>query len=449
MVSTNSALDVVMSREYEKAALKQFLDPETERDFRHTVGFETEYSLVEAGGTELVVQQVRDQIVTRDTALMSQELGAGQLEVKSQPLNLLADGFQQLEDHLIDCEQGAVRAAAERHAELVRIGSYPIQPVHQIIRSNSPRYQHVVSWHNTNRNKTLPTYIGALKRTQSATAEIIALMNSVQFNLAMRSSKQAVKLLNLSFAVLPSIIAISGNSRFVDQVDTKFSDTRMLLWQVTHDTRTTVERITNAPTRVGLPQHYFADIHDYIRYVAAQPFILNNPDAAFEVGTGLNWSDARLKVRDKRILLEFRPLSIQPSVEEDVALFAFYLGLIEYHLAHESILPPIQVVSTNRYYAMRHGLKAEFTAIADDGSPLQVPAAEVIAADLVKARQGLIQAGFEGGAERLEILYRRLERMRAPSDDLAEQINQLLAAGCSFADALKTAVRGCVVKPRL
>jgi gamma-glutamylcysteine synthetase len=446
MVTPNSALDVVMAREYERAAREQFLDPETERNFSPTVGFETEYSLVKSGGTELVTQEVRDQIVAHDSSLMSQELGAGQLEVKSQPLDLMESGFEGLEDHLIACEQGAVSAASEHDAELVRIGGYPLQSVHQIIRSNSQRYQQVVSWHNANRNKTVPTFIGALKRTHPTTAEIIALMNSVQFNLAMRSAKQGVKLLNLSFALLPSIIAISGNSRFVDKVDTKYSDTRMLLWEMTHDTRSTIERITNAPARVGLPNTYFADIQTYIKYVSGQPFIMNKPDTAFEVGTGLTWSDARLKIKDNRILLEFRPLSIQPSVQEDVALFAFYIGLIEYYLVNERILPPIQVVSTNRYNAMRYGLGAEFTQIDEDGTAFQVPAAEVIAADLNKAKIGLRMAGFEGGVERLEILDRRLQRMRAPSDDLADYVDRQQAAGLSYEEALISAVRARVVK---
>jgi hypothetical protein len=220
----------------------------------------------------------------------------------------------------------------------------------------------------------------------------------------------------------------------------------MLLWEMTHDTRSTIERITNAPARVGLPNTYFADIQTYIKYVSGQPFIMNKPDTAFEVGTGLTWSDARLKIKDNRILLEFRPLSIQPSVQEDVALFAFYIGLIEYYLVNERILPPIQVVSTNRYNAMRYGLGAEFTQIDEDGTAFQVPAAEVIAADLNKAKIGLRMAGFEGGVERLEILDRRLQRMRAPSDDLADYVDRQQAAGLSYEEALISAVRARVVK---
>lgn len=446
MATTTSALDIVMRREYEEAARRAFLNPETRNSFVPTVGFETEYSVVKTGSTELLTQDLRDSIVAHDTTLLEQELGAGQLEVKGQPVDLLMGGFQALEEHLRGCECRAVGAAGQHDAELVRIGSYPLHSVDQIIRSRTPKYTSIVKWHNAHHSESVPTYIGAQQRTHSTSAEIIALMNSIQFNLAMRSAEDAVKLVNASFAILPEIIAISGNSRFVDRLDTRYSDTRMILWEKTHDTRTPIERITDAPSRVGLPNKYFGDIEDYIKYVAAQPFILNKPGGAFEVGTGLNWSDARLKVRDSKILLEFRPVSIQPRVEEDVAVCAFYIGLLEDHLIHDRPLPAMAAVSSNRFLAMRYGLQAKFTQINEEGLAYQVPATEVVSEGLERAKAGLRSAGFKGGEDRLEILRERLRRMRAPSDDFADRIEQLQIDGASFKQALETAVRECVVK---
>lgn len=446
MATTTSALDIVMRREYEEAAREAFFDPDTRNSFVPTVGFETEYSVVKSGGTELLTQDLRDSIVAHDSLLMEQELGAGQLEVKGQPVDLSLGGFQALEAHVRDCECRAVKAASQHDAELIRIGSYPLHPVNRIIRSSAPRYSSIVTWHDVHHSESIPTFIGAHQTTHRTSAEIIALMNSIQFNLAMRSAEDAVRLMNASFALLPQIIAISGNSRFLDYVDTKYSDTRMILWEKTHDTRTPIERITHAPSRVGLPNKYFNDMEDYIRYVAAQPFILNRPGAAFEVGTGLNWTDARLKIRNKKILLEFRPISIQPSVEEDVAVCAFYIGLLEDHLLHERPLPPMAAVDSNRFLAMRYGLQAHFTQINEEGLAYAVAATEVISEGLERAKMGLLSAGFSGGMERLEVLQDRLRRRQAPSDDFADRVEQLQVNGTSFEQALEKAVRECVVK---
>jgi gamma-glutamyl:cysteine ligase YbdK (ATP-grasp superfamily) len=444
MVTTNNALEVLMGREYEDDAREAFSDSSLRANFVPTVGFETEYSVVKAGETELVGQQVRDGIIAQDSELAGQELGEWQLEVRGKPVNLADGGFQALEAHVKEREGRAARAARQLDAELVRIGAFPLQPLDKINRSRTRRYEQVVTWHNEHHSPTVPTYIGASGMTRSATAEIMALMNSVQFNLATPSAAEAIKWLNISFSLIPQIVAVGGNSRFLDGVDTHYSDTRMLMWERTHDTRTPIEIITNAPLRVGLPSKYFRDSDDYNNFVRNHKFIIYKPGHALKVGTGLTWLDARLKPQEDKILLEFRPVSVQPSVEEDVAVCAFYLGLLAYHRAQERPLPPLTVVRNNRFLAMRYGLRAVFTEF-DGETPHQVPARRVIEEELKNAAAGLVASGFEGGVERLEILRARLRHMRGPSDEFAARVERMKSEGALFEDALRRGVRACVV----
>jgi gamma-glutamyl:cysteine ligase YbdK (ATP-grasp superfamily) len=259
----------------------------------------------------------------------------------------------------------------------------------------------------------------------------------------MPSAEEAVRLLNLSLSLIPQVIAVSGNSRYVEAVDTDYRDTRMLLWERTHDTRTPIEIITNAPQRVGLPNKYFRNYEDYINFVLKFPFIINKPGSALRVGTGLIWTDARLKPRDK-ILLEFRPVSIQPSVEEDVAVCAFYVGLLEYYRVEDRPLPSLDVIRENRFWAMRHGLGAVFKEV-EGGMARQVSARQVVEESLEKARLGLTAAGFEGGADCLEILRERVRNMRTPSDAFAARVKRAEQEGLSLEEALRKAVRECVV----
>lgn len=444
MAQATNALDVLMGREYEEDARQAFADSPTDLSFNQTVGFEMEYSVVKAGGTELVGQQVRDAIVAQDAELMEQELGQWQLEVKGQPIDLAAGGFGALEAHVKECEGRAASAARQYDAELIRIGCFPLQPLDQIHRSDAPRYEQVVSFHDENHSDAVPTSIGASETTRPATAEVIGVMNSVQFNMATRSGEEAVRLLNISLHLIPQVVAVSGNSKYVDGIDTGYHDTRMLLWERTHDTRTAIEIITKAPQRVGLPDKYFRNIEDYNNFVRTFPFILHKPGNALRVGTGLIWTDARLKPRDGKILLEFRPISMQPSVEEDVAVCAFYVGLLEYYRAEERRLPPLALVKKNRFMAMRYGLEAVFTEV-EGKAARHVPARQVVEEGLEKARLGLTAAGFEGGVDRLEILRARLRDMRTPSDKFAARVERAKQEGLSLDEALRKAVRGCAV----
>jgi len=441
-----SALDLTMSREYEEKALEAFANTLPRHDFVPTVGFEMEYSVVNAGSTSLVDEEIRDKIVAESPDLLGQELGAWQLEVKSKPVNLADGGFPELSGQQYESETSAVDAAVKHQAELVRLGSFPLQRADEIRKSRSPRYQSVVNWHDSH-HSGIPTSIGASHATRPASAAIVALMNSVQFNVAMQSVDDAINLLNVSLAIVPQIIALSGNSRYLDRLDTRYADTRMLMWERTHDTRTTIERLADEPLRVGLPDRYFQDIRDYVKYVKHFPFLLNKPGAAFAVGTGLNWSDARLKVTDNGvILLEFRPISIQPSVEDDIAICALYLGLLEFHRKRSASLPSLFLIKANRFFAMRDGLNAKFIEIDGNGAKRYMSASRVVAESIEKAKVGLITAGFESGVKSLEILQRRLDAMRVPSDEFASGMQQLQGSGVSFEDALKQMVRGCVLR---
>src|SRR6185369_8550463 len=350
-----------------------------------------------------------------------------------------------LKYHVLEFEGKAARAAAIGNAQLVRLGSFPNLPLGNIQRTNNDRYNRVPTWHNIRHGQGISTSIGVKRHTSPATAESIALMNSVQFNVAARSEEEALETLNISYRILPCLLAISGNSRFLDGKDTGFSDTRMIVWERTHDTRTAIERVINASLRVGLPDRYFDSYEEYLSYTKGFPFILYDPDAAANLALGLNWSDARMKLKDT-MLTEFRPVSIQPSVEEDVAVCAANIGILHHHRLAKYKLPPMLVNKLNRSAAMRFGLSARFIEQDRSGSFRYVPAADVIEKALNQAEHGLALAGFLDGQGFINVLRNRLARMHTPSDDFYSKIKNKEMNGLSLDEALDEAVKESVVR---
>jgi gamma-glutamyl:cysteine ligase YbdK (ATP-grasp superfamily) len=443
-----NAIEIMMRGAFEAGAERALAQTDRADDVPLTTGFEVEYSVVKAGTCELVEQSVRDLIVSREPELLTQELGAWQIELRTQPVDLVAGGFRGLEAHLSSCESRAVKAALSCGAELIRIGSFPLCHLDQIRRTQIDRYQRVPEWHDTRHSAAMPSFVGRNQRTRRAGADVISLMNSTQANLAMANHDEGVKCLNLSLSLSPIVLAVSGNARFLDGVDTGYADVRMRVWEFTHDTRTPVERVAGVPIRVGLPDRYFRSIDDYLHFVNSLPLVLKNPSAAFETGIGLNWLDARLKFKSGILLLEFRPISAQPCVAHDMAVFSFYLGLLQYYRARDVDLPDIDLIKNNRMVAMHRGLAADFWIRDDSGRKRSVQASTLVGESLDKAATGLIETGLDDGVGYLGILYERLKTRSVPADDFERSVRQATSGECgvSVNAGLESAVRSCVVK---
>jgi len=419
-----------------------------------TLGMEAEYSVVISGTAQLVDQVHRDSIISRSQGLLKDELGASQIELNTPPFYLDHDGFSDLEKCFNEFEIAATSIAAECGAELVRLGSFPTCPIDEVKRTRTDRNDQYQEWIDLNRRLSTSTVIGNLRRRKPVNASVLGLFNSIQFNVAMNSLSEAIELLNLSYAIAPPIIALTGNARFLDMVDTGYSDIRMLTWELTHDIRTAHEVRSNQGFNVGMPPRYFTNIQDYLTYVRTAllaagnlPFIKNNVSRAFEIGMGLCWLDSKLKFKNDQILLEFRPISIQPSVAEDIAVGAYFIGLLEYHRRQMSSLPTMSQNAWNRRAAMEKGLTADF--IMNDGKkPVSLPAKFVVAESLKNAAVGLTDCGLGNNVEKLDPLFRRLEQNMNPSDELASHINQL-GVSSSRRLALEQAVRFRVVRSRI
>lgn len=396
------------------------------------VGVELEFSCMTHAG-EPLDEDTRNALV-RQYPDYQYELGAAQIEIMTPPIDLtVAGGFGRVRD-AIRAETALLKGrVGEVGASIVRLGSDPL--VHADERGRSrrakDRYVLVPDFHRRHRRDGLPTFIGrdgGLIRCDHAAG--LGMMSSVQYNLDCHSPEEALELLNLALSSGPYAVAMGANARFVDGVDSGYADIRGIVWEFSHDIRTPGEVSRGLSGRTGLPTGYFQTLEAYFEDLHDQPSILHIPEAAFPLATGLYWRDARIKFLrigdpDPQIVLEFRPLSVQPTSLEDYAMVAFAVGHVIGSQAAGIPLLPMPLVHDNRWSAMTLGMNGKLWQMVD-GEPVRRPARDVLREQIRIAEDGMRALGAtreeiaevrEVWDDRLvdgcpsDVIFHRLQRM--------------------------------------
>lgn len=431
--------DKTMQCTFESSAAAILRSYKEHRAGELVVGIETEVSVVRRKDLEPVTQETRDAIIAALGGRGDVELGAFQLELRTPPLDVRADGLLGVCASLRDTELQARRAAAASGATIVRHGFYPIPiDIKRIECTKTRKYEVVPAFHDERRGRFVNTSVGRVEPVDIGHAKVIALANSVQFNLQVSNAREAVALTNRLLSVSPLLCAVASNARYLAGRDLGLADARMLVWERSHDTRDIISYLADAPTRVGLPASYYESIEDYFSRVASFPFILDAVDAALQVGIGLYWNDVRIKFPNGRFVVEFRPLSVQPTAIEDVALLAALLGL---SAAPEERVPlrPMSLLVRDRQAAFDRGLDAHLH-MWDGHRWTPAPARDVVAAALGVAREGLQSLGLTSDAAAfLSVLEKRLSQ-GTPSERFGREVDELRKQGFTMLEALRTAL---------
>lgn len=372
------------------------------------IGFEMEASVLLSDGspaTELVRNNIIERVPHADP-----ELGAQQIEWRTDPINIVeTGGLQQLVHQAVSRDEDMRRAASQNDAQILRMGTQPLIPLSEITRTNKEKYRKVPDFHDKHRKRT-DTQIGSVEQVDVANAAVVALLNSLQCNLEASSLEDAVDLTNRSLMIGPMVVALSGNARFMEGKDTGFNDVRATAWEVSHDTRNGGERKRNKGLRIRLPEDYFQNIEDYFQRVGSHPFILDDPNNALRIGIGLFWQDTRIKIINNSAVVEFRPVSIQPSVQEDIAVMFFYLGRLQWSQMTNEELISIDNVREQRALAMQVGIQ---------------PFIDILPRELQRSFDALVSKGMKTEEMQpfFELLQQRIQKGKTPSDELAELVH--------------------------
>ncbi len=416
-------------------------------------GFEMEYSLMdkelkpvsESSRDELVQthkrahEQVRKEY--KNFSFLDGELGAFQLELRTPPHNLSELGITELGKILSDLENVLKEISSASNMNLLRIGSNPLIPISEIPLSISQeKFRLVPNYHNQHKRWDIDTMMGTNDSVNVQDAAVVALFNASQCNIEAYNINDAVDKLNRSLMIGPYIMALCCNSRFLDYKDTGLSDLRMVAWEISHDVRTSREVRRGDSLRVGFPGSYYVDLEDYFNRTASYPFILYQPENAFEVGMGLNWGDSRIKFVDNSCVVEFRLIPMQPTMEEDLAWIIFYLGRLTWSHRRREPLIDSGLVRENRYEVMEKGLKGKLWHRAQ-GNLRRSDADMAIKYELQRAKEGVKMLDLmDTTAKRcFSILENRLIK-GAPVDQFAELVRGYVKNKCPMDHALVLAM---------
>jgi gamma-glutamylcysteine synthetase len=396
------------------------------------VGLEVEYSIQD--GDEPASAEKRNELID-PFEFMDIEFGASQAELVLEP-----NSVSSLDDlgKLLDLKENQVRERADDLGlDLLRIGTNPFLDPDKIKRTDKPKYEIVPDFHDERRNGHVPDIFGIKDTINPKDADYAGAINATQVNIEADNLGDAVEKANFTYMISPFISAFSGNSRFLGELDLGVSDSRMPIWEMSHDIRTAEDVQEGESVRVGVIDEYYNSIEEYFEAVREEPFIMHEKDEALDIGIGTSWKDARIKFNNEPeddiydTIVESRVASTQPTIEEEIAVHGFYIGRLAYAQVEDESLMDIERVNRNRYTAMFNGLDEKLYSTEGEHKD----AAEVLREELQKAEQGLEYAGIESDGY-LELLSDRLDT-GTPSDQMAEGFYEALENGSDRRDALK------------
>lgn len=383
-------------------------------------GLEIELPLV-TSTFNLAPQHDRDALIRQFTKHTSPELAAHQLEIISEPpVDLLQQGLGALEHQMAITMTSILREASNRGLYAVRLGCYPLVDIDDVDYTRGDpcyrKYERSPRWHMANRRQDTPADLGWKEVVRIDNAYVVGLMNATQVTIDAQNFPDAVDKLNRSLMISPYAVAIGANARYLSCSDTGMCDIRFAAWEISHDVRSPDEVALDRPTRIGLPQCYYRDMDDYFKRIQSYPFILDDPISMtrpFEVGLGLYWRDARLKFfqEKKTVAVEFRPVALQPSLHEDIAMMLFYVGRLIWSQRTKESLLPMDIVRENKCQAVTHGLHGQLWY--QQGTTIECASARlVMEKELNRAVEGLRLLGAPTNAivDVLQVLWQRLDR---------------------------------------
>jgi len=426
-----TSMDLAIDTQAEKAKEKDYNTPKG-----ISVGIEVERPLVKPDLSDVPVE-IRDQII--DSVENAEiEVGATQAETTVPPLRDL-DNLHWLNMAIGFEDEALEQEAIMRGIEALRYGTNPFVDPKNAERSNEEKYEIVPETYEKLRNTEIHDKFGKDETIDPKNSDLAGLICSTQLNIQAESLENAIDLANTGYMISPYIASVSGNSRFIAGTDLGFDDTRMQIWEKSHDDRDSFDEEPG----VGRIDSYWDDFDDYIEGAKSRPHILNDEkheEVALDIAQGMYWKDTRVKVvKDGEIsdevLVEYRMPSTQPTKEEETAVHALYLGRALFSEETGEDLMDIDKVNRNRSAAMHNGLDTKL--YSSDGELLE--ADSVIRHELLKAEEGLRRAGIEDPGY-LDILYDRVDERMTPSDKIKQSYDDNLAEGMEEEDAIYSAI---------
>lgn len=413
---------------------KEFFDPEA-----GTVGVEAEFLLVN-GDLSPVKEDVRNSVMKSANEISERgegkwsfqhEMGAAQIEANQSMDAIMQKGFSpnEMVSLFKTLDRDLEEAAKANNAKVLKLGLHPTESLADTDRTSNDKYQIVPNHHIKNRLEESRVLAEELGIPTEPDASAVGLSQALQFNIAAESPKHAVDMVNWLFQITPSVLALTSNASITEGMITDWEEPRNRIWDQTH--------LTSAGSRVLLPDNgFFHDPESIFKHMGKFPFMLE-PDSEFAslaIGTGTKWLASKLKfLADpesldlEKILVEFRPLSIQQTAEENAAATMFSLGRLFWAKNLNEPLMHFEDVRRNTMTAMKEGMDGMFKVTAPIGNEKwevrHVNGNEMKRLEMEKAIHGLVMEGHGSEGEIRDFFDKNMPK-EAPSKRLVRKLEE-------------------------
>jgi CBS domain-containing protein/gamma-glutamyl:cysteine ligase YbdK (ATP-grasp superfamily) len=374
-------------------ALERMLDQGSLEHGVQRIGAEQELFLVDR---DLRPAPVATQVLgAANDPRLTTEIARFNLEANLTPRIFTGRCLEELEREL-DQVVGIARAAAMKHgAEVLLTGILPTLRGSDLCLENltpGPRYQELNRVVTELRGGSFLIHIKGLDELHLTHDNILMEACNSSFQLHLQTEPDLlVPLYNIFQAATAPVLAAAVNSPILFN-HRLWHESRIALFQHAVDARSGAHRARSQPTRVGFGDHWLeGSVIDLFRQdIARYRVIFANdvnkdslavldaggvPDLAalrLHNGTIWRWNRPCFGVLDGKahLRIENRALPAGPTVRDEVANAAFFLGLVtgmsnEYGDITRRM--KFDDVKSNFFAAARHGLRAQLTWV--DGSP--------------------------------------------------------------------------------
>jgi len=384
------------------------------------VGAEQEMFLVNRTHTPA---QVAPHVLDRlDHPAFTTEMGKFNLEANLEPRRFEGQCLQAMEDELTRLVRQAATAAQACGAEVLLTGILPsVRPSDLAIANltDRPRYHELNRTVMNMRGGAYHVYIKGVDELKSVHDSVMleTCCGSFQVHLQMDPSRFAEQYNAAQLAAAPLLAAAVNSPLLLGK--RLWSETRIALFQHAVDERSHADIARNHPSRVAFGDRWVdksvLEIYreQILRFrsimsremvedpidLLAQGKIPKLGALALHNGTVWRWNRPCYGVTEGRphLRMEFRAFPAGPTIVDEVANAAFFLGLVtalpqEYGNVAGKM--PFDEVKDNFFAAARHGLKAQVAWIDGENHPVSKLIVEQL---LPLATAGLETAGVDGG----------------------------------------------------
>lgn len=345
------------------------------------------------------------------------EFGSFQIEMNPPPKTLRSNAFQELYQYLQKIREKMELFGDKNDMDLLPIGiPFHIDPLfYKKYKYIAQKQRYLISsnyFQKENKKGAAISFIDGNYFYLPGNSGL-SIINELHIHLQALNIKDLIHLFNYSQMITAPLVSLGANSGITNGKELINKEHQIAIFEQAEGLYDGAE---NVP-RVGLFPGYINSIDDYFYAILSfKPFYFpenESGEAAFEIMLGKYFGWTRIRVGYKpsaHMRIEFRPLSTQPTILENVALSEFYVKTILGLIQNNHNLLPERFLRKNLDESIKNGMNA--LLFWDFGNGIQkYPVNKIL-----KNLRDLIDNG-----EFIEIIEERIKKQLSPSDKIIKE----------------------------